>query len=92
MCVSKVTTTSKIVWNVPENIEGNALVTTKVQSQTLIPAQGPEMLRRVLGKISAEMIQGNPLAPKDQAAPKTIIAAVAARPPAIVLGLWGSPA
>lgn len=78
--------------NIPVNIDGSAFVTTKVQSHTLMPAHGPEMLRRLPGKISAEMIQGRPLAPKDQAAPKTMMAAVAALPPAMVLALWGTPA
>jgi hypothetical protein len=73
-------------------MDGNAFVTTNVHSHTLIPAHGPEMLRRLPGKISAEMIQGSPLAPNDHAAPKIIIAAVAALPPAMVLALWGTPA
>jgi len=38
------------------------------------------------------MIQGRPLAPNDHAAPKIIIAAVAALPPAMVLALCGTPA
>jgi len=76
----------------PVNIDGSALVTTNVHNHTLIPAQGPEILRRLPGKISAEMIQGRPLAPKDQAAPKIMIAAVAALPPAMVLALCVTPA
>lgn len=68
-------------------IEGKAFVTTYVHSQTLMPAQGPEMLRSELGNISAEMIQGSPLAPNDHVAPKIMIAAVAALPPAMVLAL-----
>jgi len=91
-------------------IDGKAFVTTYVQSQTLMAAHGPDMLRREPGNISAEIIQGNPFAPNDlmyfdstgqhvshaqeelhtgtdHVAPKIIIAAVAAFPPAIVLGL-----
>lgn len=58
-------------------------MTTYVHSQTLIAAHGPEIERREDGKISAEMIQGRPLAPNDQVAPKIMIAAVAAFPPAM---------
>lgn len=54
-----------------------------------MPAHGPEILRSEDGKISAEMIQGKPLAPKDHVAPKIMIAAVAALPPATVLALIG---
>ena len=69
------------------NIEGKAFVTTKVHNHTLIPAHGPEILRRPAGKISADMIQGKPFAPNDHAAPKIMIAAVAALPPATVPAL-----
>lgn len=72
-------------------IDGSALVTTYVQSHTLIPAHGPEILRKELGNISAEMIHGRPFAPNDQVAPKIIIAAVAALPPAMVLALCCAP-
>jgi hypothetical protein len=41
---------------------GRALVTTSVQIHTLAAAKGPETERMVVGKISAEMIQGRPLA------------------------------
>lgn len=63
-------------------ILGRALVTTYVQSQTLIAAHGPDIERREDGNISAEMIHGNPFAPKDQVAPNIMMAAVAAFPPA----------
>jgi hypothetical protein len=43
-------------------ISGSDLVTMKVQSQTDIPAKGPEIERREDGKISEEIIQGRPLA------------------------------
>ena len=66
-------------------IDGSAFLTTNVQSQTDIPAQGPEIERSELGKISELMIHGSPLAPNDHVAPNIIIAAVAALPPATVL-------
>lgn len=50
-------------------------------------AHGPDILRSPAGKISADMIQGSPLAPNDQAAPKIMIAAVAALPLATVPAL-----
>jgi hypothetical protein len=40
-------------------------VTIKVQIQTDAAAKGPEMERNEDGKISAEIIQGRPLAPND---------------------------
>lgn len=67
-------------------IDGRALVTTYVHSHTLIPAKGPEIERREVGKISEDMIQGRPLAPNDHVAPNIMMAAVAALPPATVLG------
>jgi len=73
------------------NIDGSALVTMNVHSHTLMPAQGPEMDLMLDGKISALMIHGRPLAPKDHVAPKIMIAAVAALPPATVLALWAVP-
>lgn len=74
------------------NIDGSAFVTTKVHSHTLMPAHGPDILRKLVGKISALIIHGRPLAPKDQVAPKIMMAAVAALPPATVLALCATPA
>ena len=65
---------------------GKAFVTTYVHSHTDIAAKGPEMDRSELGKISDDIIQGSPLAPKLHIAPKIIMKAVAALPPAIVEG------
>ena len=63
---------------------GKALVTTYVHNHTDIAAKGPEIDRSELGKISAEIIHGRPFAPKLQVAPKIMMAAVAALPPAMV--------
>ena len=72
-------------------IEGSDLVAIKVHIQTDAAAHGPDMDRIDAGKISEEMIQGRPFAPNDQAAPKIMIMAVAALPPATVDSDMGSP-
>lgn len=67
------------------------LVTTRVHIHTDAAAHGPDIERIDAGKISLEMIQGRPFAPNDQAAPKIMIIAVAALPPATVDSDMGSP-
>lgn len=44
---------------------GRHFVTMSVQIHTLAAAKGPDTERSVVGKISLEIIQGRPFAPKD---------------------------
>ena len=69
---------------IPSWLESSQLKPNSVKLMDLDSIRdGFEQYRQ--GKISAEMIQGRPLAPNDHNAPKIMIAAVAALPPATVL-------